>query len=121
MPVDQNDNYIITRQDSSSSRPTARFTVIEARSGPHGGLTLKLRFDSGKLPKIRKLLNTTLTAIDPKLQEPFELEVAGFPVFGGKPSIDRLYRTGRIDLNVNCSQEESKQIRSGWQILIDLK
>lgn len=121
MSVEQNETSNISGQDSASPQNTARFGVIDTRLGPHGGLTLKLRFDFGTLPKIRKLLNVTLTAIGPENQGPLELTVNGFPLFGGKQSTDRLYRTGRIDLNVGSSVDEFSQIRPGWKVFVDLK
>jgi len=121
MSADQNETSNISGQDSSSPQNTARFCVIDTRLGPHGGLILKLRFDFGTLPKIRKLRNGTLTAIGPESQRPLELIVAGFPLFAGKQSIDRLYRTGRIDLNVISPVDELSHIRPGWKIIVDLK
>ena len=100
MSADQQSS-LSSKQGSSDTHDTARFRVLDVKPGPHGGLTLRLRFESGELPKIRKSLM---------------LEVEGFPVFGGKPSVDRLYRTGRIDLNVSSSDEGLAALRPGWKI-----
>ena len=115
MSADQQSS-LSSKQGSSDTYDTARFRVLDVKPGPHGGLTLRLRFESGELPKIRKLLNATLTATAPKKQKSLMLEVEGFPVFGGKPSVDRLYRTGRIDLNVSSSDEGLAALRPGWKI-----
>jgi hypothetical protein len=109
-----------SKQASSNNSDIAWFRVLDVIHGPYGSLTLKLRFDSGELPRIRKLLNTTLTAMAPGKQKSFKIKIEGFPVFGGKPSADRLYRTGRIDFNVSSSDEGLTSIRPGWQISIPL-
>lgn len=75
------------------------FGVLDAMDAPHTGRILRLRLQSGEAPSIRSLKGATLTARGPRGQE-VALEVKGFPTFGGKPSDDRLARTGRVDLHV---------------------
>lgn len=75
------------------------FGVLDAMDAPHTGRILRLRLQSGEAPSIRSLRGATLTARGPDGQE-VEVEVKGFPTFGGKPSDDRLARTGRVDLHV---------------------
>ncbi|MBH16201.1 MAG: hypothetical protein CME30_02830 [Gemmatimonadetes bacterium] len=121
MSASHNQGASNPKQNLPSTHPSAQFHVIDVLPGPHGSWTLKLRFDSGTLPKIRKLLNATVTAMVPDTQEYAEIRVEGFPLFGGKPSIDRLYRTGRIDLNVSLSDEDFSFIKPGSQVSIALK
>lgn len=43
------------------------------------------------------------------------IRVAGFAVFGGKPSNDRLARTGRVDLHID-EMDEGGPIGLRWEI-----
>lgn len=77
----------------------AVFRVIDAMDGPHEGRILRLRLLSGEAPKIRALKGAELRAQSPDGQIS-RVRVKGFAVFGGKPSNERLARTGRIDVHV---------------------
>jgi len=86
------------------STPTAAangvvFRVLDAMDGPHSGRILRLRLQSGEAPSVRSLRGAELLAVSPEGGE-CRLRVTGFAVFGGKPSDDRLARTGRVDLHV---------------------
>ena len=77
----------------------AVFRVVDAMDGPHEGRILRLRLLSGEAPKLRKLRGAELRAQSPH-GEVARVRVKGFAVFGGKPSNERLARTGRIDVHV---------------------
>jgi len=46
--------------------------------------------------------------------EQCRLKVSGFAVFGGKPSNDRLARTGRVDIHVD--ELEGGPVGLRWQL-----
>ncbi len=77
----------------------AVFRVLDAMDGPHSGRILRLLLQSGEAPSVRSLRGAELVATSPDGRE-CRVRVTGFAVFGGKPSDDRLARTGRIDLHV---------------------
>lgn len=83
---------------------TTTFRVLDALDGPHGGRILRLRLETGEAPTLKRLKGSTLTARGPEGRER-RVEVLGFPVFGGRPSDDRLEKTGRIDLHVSDDAE----------------
>lgn len=77
----------------------ALFKVIDALDHPHGGRILRLRLQQGDAPSVRDLRGSRLRAVSPAGDERI-VEVQGFSVTGGKPSDDRLARTGRADVHV---------------------
>lgn len=79
------------------SQPT--FRVVDALNGPHSGRILRLHLHDGDAPSVRSLQGVRLRATAPDGTERFA-RVEGFPVFGGRPSDERLRRTGRIDVHV---------------------
>jgi hypothetical protein len=76
------------------------FTVLDAMDAPHAGRILRLRLQSGEAPKVRSLKGAELVAASPDGKK-CRIRVRGFAAFGGKPSDDRLLRTGRVDLHVD--------------------
>lgn len=92
-----------------------RFRVLDAMAAPHGGHILKLRLQEGDPPALRSLKGATLAASGPDGGRA-EVEVAGFAVFGGKPSPERFARSGRIDLHVNGADAGSIGLR--WDVEI---
>lgn len=75
------------------------FRVLDALDAPHYGRILRLRLQSGEAPSIKSLRNAELRATGPD-GESCRLRVIGFALFGGKPSDERLARTGRIDVHI---------------------
>ena len=75
------------------------FRVIDALEAPHGGRILRLRLQEGPAPSVRDLKGSRMEATSPDGDRKMVV-VDGFAVFGGKPSDDRLERTGRIDVHV---------------------
>ncbi len=66
---------------------------------PHSGRILRLRLQSGEAPSIKALKGARFLAVAPDGRE-CHVRVKGFAAFGGKPSDDRLARTGRVDVQV---------------------
>jgi len=75
------------------------FRVLDALDAPHSGRILRLLLQSGEAPSIKSLRKAELRATGPG-GESCRLRVLGFALFGGKPSDDRLARTGRIDVHI---------------------
>lgn len=78
----------------------ATFRVLDALDGPHGGRILRLRLQSGEPPSIRNLKGARMRATSPDGSVQRHFTVDGFAVFGGRPSDERLARTGRLDVHV---------------------
>ncbi len=93
------------------------FGVLDAMDAPHTGRILRLRLQSGEAPSIKRLKDATLTARGPEGQA-VPLEVLGFPTFGGKPSDDRLARTGRVDVHV-LEKGEDGPVGLRWEATLD--
>lgn len=93
------------------------FNVLDAMDAPHTGRILRLRLQSGDAPPIKSLKGATLVAHGPH-GERLSLEVKGFPTFGGKPSDDRLARTGRVDLHVE-ERGDSGPVGLRWEVTLD--
>lgn len=75
------------------------FRVIDAMDAPHGGRILRLRLKRGEAPRVKDLKGARMLAISPE-GDRRTVEVEGFAVFGGRPTDERLSRTGRADLRV---------------------
>jgi hypothetical protein len=88
------------------------FRVLDAMDAPHGGRIIRLRLQSGEAPSIGALKAARLRATSPDGKST-TVTVRGFAVFGGKPSDERLARTGRIDLHVD---EDGPPVGLRWEI-----
>lgn len=84
---------------SATTRIGVSFLVLDAMDAPHSGRILRLRLQSGEAPSIKSLKGSVMKAVSPEGAE-CRFRVLGFALFGGKPSNDRLARTGRLDLHV---------------------
>ncbi len=84
---------------TTTSAKDVSFRVLDAMDAPLSGRILRLRLQSGEAPSIRSLKGAEMIAVSPKGAR-CRIRVKGFAVFGGKPSDDRLMRTGRVDLHV---------------------
>lgn len=82
-----------------AGQPT--FRVLDAMDAPHGGRIVRLRLQTGEAPRIGALKGARLKATSADGRTSTTLQVRGFAVFGGRPSDERLSRTGRIDLHVD--------------------
>lgn len=92
-----------------------RFRVLDAMAAPHGGRILRLRLQEGDPPSLRALRSATLTASGPD-GDTAEAEVAGFALFGGKPSAERFARSGRVDVHV--TGDDVGAISARWNVEI---
>lgn len=91
------------------------FRVIDAFDGPHSGRILRLRLDGGDAPSVRSLKGARLRAVSPDGEERFA-RVDSFPLFGGRPSDERLRRTGRIDVHVTPEDAGDPPIGIQWEV-----
>lgn len=90
------------------------FRVLDAMDAPHAGRILRLRLQSGEAPSIKSLKDAEMIAEGPEGQK-CRFRVTGFAVFGGKPSDDRLARTGRVDVHVDETGEDGP-IGLRWEV-----
>lgn len=100
-----------------STKKSARFLVLDAMEGPHRGQILRLRLQSGGAPSIRSLKGAEITATGPQGSRA-ELRVTGFPLFGGRPSDDRLSRTGRVDVTVEDRNGDHPPVGLQWEVAL---
>ncbi len=86
--------------------------VIDVMDHPHGGRIYRLRLQSGEPPTVRSLKGATLSARGPRGEER-TVRVNGFALIGGKPSDERIRRTGRIDL-IGEEEGEGSPVDLTW-------
>lgn len=94
------------------------FRVLDAMDAPHRGRILRLRLQSGEAPSIKDLKGATLRATSPE-GETTRVKVIGFAVFGGRPSDDRLARTGRVDVHVEPCEDDEAEVGLRWEVSIE--
>lgn len=75
------------------------FRVLDAMNAPYSGRILRLRLQGGEAPSIRALRGARIRAVAPDGRT-CDAQVTGFATIGGKPSDERLARTGRVDVLV---------------------
>lgn len=96
----------------------ATFRVLDALEGPHGGVILRLRLQSGEAPSIRALKGARVKAVSPDGSQERFFRVEGFAVFGGRPSDARLARTGRVDVHVTPEgSAEDSAVSLRWEVI----
>jgi hypothetical protein len=93
---------------------TAVFRVLDAMDAPHSGRILRLRLQSGEAPTISSVKGSEMVATSPDGRR-CRFRVRGFAVFGGKPSNDRLTRTGRVDVQID-ELDDSGPIGLRWEV-----
>jgi len=98
----------------STTTTGVTFRVLDAMDAPHRGRILRLRLQSGEAPRIRSLKGAQFRAVAPDGRTCL-IRVLGFAVFGGKPSDDRLMRTGRLDVHVE-ELDEGGPIGLRWTV-----
>ena len=101
----------------TTTRKGLVFRVLDAMDAPHSGRILRLRLQSGEAPAIKSLKGSEMRAVSPEGDE-CRVLVKGFAVFGGKPSNERLARTGRIDLHVE--ETGGGPIGLQWEVFPEL-
>jgi len=90
------------------------FRVLDAMDAPHSGRILRLRLQSGEAPLVKSLIGSEMLALSPEGTQ-CRLRVTGFALFGGKPSNDRLARTGRMDVHID-ELDENGPIGLRWEV-----
>jgi hypothetical protein len=98
----------------TATRAGVVFRVLDAMDAPHSGRILRLRLQSGEPPSVKSLKGAELIATSPK-GDRCRFTVTGFAVFGGKPSNERLARTGRVDVQVE--ELEGGPIGLRWEVV----
>lgn len=93
------------------------FRVIEAMEGPHRGQILRLRVAKGEVPSVKDLRGARLIARSPG-GDRVSLKVTDFSHIGGKPSDNRLQRTGRVDLVVEPEGKGNPPVARLWDVTI---
>jgi hypothetical protein len=93
------------------------FRVLDAMDAPHTGRILRLRLQAGEAPPIKSLKGARLraTALDGRSAS---ARVAGFATFGGRPTDERLARTGRVDVHV-LDEEGDAPIGLQWEVTLE--
>jgi len=90
------------------------FRVLDAMDAPHIGRILRLRLHSGEAPRVKSLKGAEMLAVSPE-GERCRFRVIGFAAFGGKPSDDRLQRTGRVDVHIE-ELDDTGPIGLRWEV-----
>ena len=91
------------------------FRVLDAMDAPHSGRILRLKLQSGETPSIKSLRKHEMLATGPQGQV-CRIQAIGFAVFGGKPSNDRLSRTGRVDLHIE-ELDDGGPVGLRWEVV----
>ena len=76
-----------------------RLRVVDAMQGPHGRRILRLRLQEGEALTVKTLKGARMKAITPDGDER-SFTIDSFVLFGGKPSDERMARTGRADVAI---------------------
>lgn len=84
---------------------------------PHHGRILRLRLQAGEAPGVRAFRGARLRATSPDGRTA-TARVTGFALAGGKPSDERLARTGRVDLHVEETPGEGP-ISLQWEVVLE--
>lgn len=98
----------------STTAGTVAFLVLDAMDAPHTGRILRLRLQSGEAPPISSIKGSEMLATGPDGRQ-CRVRVLGFAVFGGKPSDDRLMRTGRVDVHIE-ELDEGGPVGLRWEV-----
>ena len=96
----------------------AVFRVLDVLDAPHtgSGRLLKLRLRAGEALTTRELRGAILRADSPDGRMSCRIRVAGFALFGGRPSDDRIRRTGRVDIHVWPVEGDAEAIGVRWKV-----
>lgn len=92
------------------------FKVLDAMDGPHDGRILRLRLQSGDAPSPRSMKGERFRAVSPDGETECTVRLKGFAAFGGKPSEERLARTGRIDVHVEEEGSGDRPVSLQWKV-----
>ena len=94
------------------------FKVSDIMDGPHKGWILRLRLHTGEAPTIKEIKGARM-ALRSAEGVSREVVVRSFPTFGGKPSDDRLARSGRLDVSVEPADSgaEAPSVVERWELV----
>jgi hypothetical protein len=81
---------------------------------PHSGRILRLRLQAGEAPSVRALRGATLNARAADGRT-CTAKVVRFALVGGKPTDERLARTGRVDVQVEETEGQGP-ISLQWEV-----
>ncbi len=84
---------------------------------PHSGRILRLRLQAGEAPPLSALRGASLKARAPDGRV-CAAKVMGFALIGGKPSNERLARTGRVDVHV-VELDAQGPISMKWEVTLE--
>lgn len=101
---------------TTKSEAAVVFKVLDAMDGPHDGRILRLRLQSGDAPSPRQIKGARFRAVSPDGEAERTVRVKGFAAFGGKPSEERLARTGRIDVHVEEEGPDDRPVTLQWKV-----
>ena len=93
------------------------FRVLDAMDAPHSGRILRLRLQAGEAPSVRTLRGARLMARAPDGRT-CTAKVVGFALVGGKPTDERLARTGRVDVHVDEAEGQGP-ISLQWEVSLE--
>jgi len=93
------------------------FRVLDALDAPHSGRILRLRLQAGEAPSVRALRGTTVRARSPDGRT-CTAKVVRFALVGGRPTDERLARTGRVDVHVEETEGEGP-IGLQWEVFLE--
>jgi hypothetical protein len=99
---------------ASSTQTGTTFKVLDAMDAPLGGRILRLQLQRGETPAVKSLRKGRFRAVAPEGDAESDVKVRAFAVFGGKPSDERLARTGRIDVHVDEEADHGRDVSVGW-------
>ena len=99
---------------SSDTSVATVMKVVDALDHPHGNRILRTRVLEGEPPTVSQLQGARLIAEGPD-ESLVELEVAGFPLFGGEPTDARIRSTGRVDLVVT-GEGDLEAVSRTWRL-----
>ena len=84
---------------------------------PHSGRILRLRLQAGEAPSVSALRGALLKARAPDGRTCMA-KVLGFALIGGRPSNERLARTGRVDVTVS-ELDAQGPISMTWEVTLE--
>ena len=94
------------------------FKVIDVMDAPHGGWILRLRLQSGESPSLKELRGSRMEMRSPG-GATLPVIVKSFAIFGGKPTDDRVTRSGRLDLHVEPTEAGARapSVVDRWELV----
>lgn len=102
--------------DGNSEIHKATFKILDVMDQPHGGRVLKLRLQAGETPSLSELRSARMQARAPGGEPTCIVRLESFALFGGRPSDERLGRTGRIDVKVSPIEGAYEDIGAKWEL-----